>query len=104
MRIIAIAAAVSIGAWAYPQDEPPVPKELESPRVAPGAAADFLKTFAKSDELSRRLEGRHAALILLETMPDTRAYLGTPIAKLLRDSLKQALLEDVRASAWVDKT
>src|SRR5687767_9033237 len=79
MRSIVIIAALMLGTPGLHQDEPSIPKELQSPRVAPGAAADFLKTFEKSKDLSGRAEGRHAALILLEAMQDTRAYLGSPI-------------------------
>jgi len=37
-------------------------------------------------------------------MPDTRAYLGSDLAKLLRDDMKRAILEDVKATAWADRT
>jgi len=104
MRLIALATALTLGAPGPLQDEPPVPKELQSPTVAPGAAADFLKTLAKRKDLSGRAEGRHAAMILLEAMPDTRAYLGSDLAKLLRDDMKRAILEDVKATAWADRT
>lgn len=104
MRTIALAAALILGVPGLLQEEQPIPKELQSPTVAPGAAADFLKTLAKSKDLSGRAEGRHAALILLEAMPDTRAYLGLPLAKLLRDDMKRAILEDVKATAWADRT
>ncbi|HZN61135.1 MAG TPA: hypothetical protein VFC90_01895 [Planctomycetota bacterium] len=104
MRPIAFGIALILGAPGSRQDEPPVPKELQSPTVAPGSAADFLKTFVKSKEISSRAEGRHAALILLESMPDTRAYLGSALAKLLREDMKRSLLEDVKATAWADRT
>jgi hypothetical protein len=58
----------------------------------------------RSKDLSARAEGRHAGLILLETLPDTRAYLGSPLAKLLRDDMKRAILEDLKATAWADRT
>ncbi len=104
MKNFAMTIAVFLGASARLQDDPPVPKELESPRVAKGSAADFLKTFTQSKHLSGRPEGRHAALYLLESLPDTRSYLGSPLAGLLRDDIKRALLADVEAMAWADST
>ena len=104
MKYIFPAAVLSIAAFGNPQDDLPVPKELESPRVAKGSAVEFLKTFTQSKFLSERAEGRHAALYLIESLPDTRQYLGSTLTAMLRDDMKRAVLADVEAMAWADTT
>lgn len=102
MKIISMALMGFFPYWASRQDEPPVPKELQSPTVKPGSAAEYLRTLERNRVHSEQAEGRHAALILLEALPDTRAYLGTALAKLLRADMKRTLTEDLKASAWAD--
>jgi len=102
MKSLSLAVAAILSASVFRQDEPPVPRELQSPTVKPGSAAEYLRTLERNKVHSDRAEGRHAALILLEALPDTRGYLGSALAKLLRDDMKRALTEDLKASAWAD--
>jgi hypothetical protein len=102
MKLIALATAIAMGGSGLLQDEPTVPKELQSPIVKPGSAAEYLRTLERNKLHSEQAEGRHAALILLETLPDTRNYLGSALAKLLRADMKRTLTEDLKASAWAD--
>lgn len=72
----------------------------QDPPVAPGDAADFLR--AVEGGFLDKPEARHAALTLLEQLPNTREWLGKPVARALSDDLERLLLEDLRAAAWAD--
>ncbi len=73
---------------------------MQEPPVAPGGAAEFLREVEGG--VLDKPEARHAALTLLEQHPDTREWLGKPMAIALQADFKRLLLEDLRAAAWAD--
>jgi hypothetical protein len=76
------------------------PQELESPFTGSGSDADYLKM--ASEELLAQKEARHAAILLLQELPDTREYLGQPVAKAVRADLVEMLTEDLKTATWAD--
>jgi len=46
----------------------------------------------------------HAALAILETLPDTTAYVDSTLIKALMPELESALTADLTASVWADMT
>jgi hypothetical protein len=93
---------MALGSVVFVQDQ--VPEEILSPNLGSGAAADFLKAFAESKRLQDQGEAQHTALLLLTDLPDTREYLGHPLAAALQENIHQSIFQDVKAAAWADVT
>ena len=96
------AMVLALGALCGPavlgQEAPP--KELQSPNPGTGGAADYLNNIRA--KWLERPEGRHAALLFLQELPETDAYLGRPLASALKPDLVRLLSDDLRTAAWAD--
>lgn len=75
-------------------------QDLESPNTGSGDIAGFFAGL--TEESLQKEESRHAALLLLQGQKDTRAHLGTAVARGLRAELKRLLSADLRTAAWAD--
>lgn len=76
------------------------PKELQSPHTGSGDAAGFFASL--TEESLQKEETRHAALLLLQGAKETKAYLGTVLARGLRAEIRRLLAADLRTAAWAD--
>lgn len=80
--------------------EPAVPEELQSPNTGSGDLEGFLETVAS--RAGREPRAVRAAVVILATLPETRSYLGTPLAEAVRGEMRRLLLDDLDLATWAD--
>ena len=101
MRLtVALAMAAGFAASPDLRQDPQPPRELTSPNAGKGTATDYLN--GATEAWLKLPEGRHAALLMLQELPDTREYLGKPLAAALRPEIQQLLAQDLKSVAWAD--
>jgi hypothetical protein len=78
------------------------PGDLESPYMAPGEGEDYLRSLSLEEGGSRSVFSRHGAFVVLESLGETKGFLGTPLAKSLQAEMESLLYDDLVTAAWAD--